>query len=171
MVAFWPRFLRHVAPLLRMPFYEGTELAWGVHLEAGVGAGAHRGRCAVGGLYRRRGLVAGWRGRVLSDAGQRCEAVPHTGTGFHYLRPADVGMLLPGQATLHRVHGVQLGLNVRRDEGPEGPQHRLVLDLQPCTLIFDPGNKRLERLSGLGAHGIECNPALRWREAPVVFDH
>ena len=80
-------------------------------------------------------------------------------------------MLFPGQAALDRMHGIQLGLNVRRDEGPEGPQHRLVLDLQPCPLVLDPGNKRLERLSWSWVHGVKRSPALRRREAPSIFDH
>lgn len=104
-----------------MSFYEEAELARGVHLEAGIGAGAYCGRGAVGGLYRRRGLVAGCWGRVLCDASQSREAVPHTGADFDYPHPADVGMLLPGQAALNCVHGVQLGLDMRRDKGPEGP--------------------------------------------------
>ena len=97
--------------------------------------------------------------------------MPHTGTDLHYPCPANVGVLLPGQAALRRVHGVQLGLDVRRDEGPEGPQHQLVLDLQPCPLIFNTGNKCLERLPWSWAHGIKRTPALRRREAPSIFDH
>ena len=69
------------------------------------------------------------------------------------------------------MDGVQLGLDVRRDEGPEGPQHRFILDLQPCPLVFNTGNKRLELLPCSWAHGIKRPPALRRREAPSILDY
>ena len=69
-------------------------------------------------LCYRRGVILHW---PLTYASQHREAVPFVEAHFHNTLPADFCIVLAHEIALHRMHHVQLCLDVGWDKGPKGP--------------------------------------------------
>ena len=68
-------------------------------------------------LHSRQGVILRW---PFTHASQRRKAVSVVETHFHNTFPADFWIVLAHEMVLHRMHHVQLCLDVGRDKGPEG---------------------------------------------------